>query len=587
MNVPRRGIGDATVKPLLEECEKGGMSLWDLLLKHCRGERLIKANLKKSIELKINGELIRFIGSIRRRLDEPTGEKSPSIVDMIQQVLTHIKFEQYLQDQYPQEHEQRWANVQEFVTLASDFVRDQSQIEEALPEIEGVDQVNETDLLGRFLANVSLASDAQTGDKGEGGKPMVTISTIHAAKGLEWPVVFIPAAYEGSIPHSRSEDSDEERRLLYVAMTRAKALLYLSCSTLSAKQENATLSRFLSSIPENQFAKKGPSFQRQTLTALGSILQREVPSDSAIYMEMPLQFNIEDDKYPTDPLQSVDKARERSNGYKNFGSDASRVKRARKYSNEFGNDKLAEQQWRKEYSTTMEKSSDFTISSLPGFVTAGAHKMAIAAVEALAPPPEDKTPKIQKQTTKRPVGQTSLLGFVKTDSKQLSGTTMAALATSGSNVFLAARNQDNVLQNRLVANQLASAAAAASQAPSIDPALAGHRLGGVKRPFRPAPHVSPDRGPGLPKRQHSSISGSPQKTSSGGAFIPAKVNHEGEADASEMGPTRPASILHTTTQSIGQGTLGIKRPASLGRLAGMAPLDRLRKPFKPLTMNRQ
>lgn len=59
--------------------------------------------------------------------------------------------------------------------------------------------------------------------------------------GLEWPVVFIPAVYEGSIPHSRAEDKDEERRLLYVAMTRAQALLYMSCPVRNSQKGNALL----------------------------------------------------------------------------------------------------------------------------------------------------------------------------------------------------------------------------------------------------------------------------------------------------------------------------------------------------------
>jgi len=54
--------------------------------------------------------------------------------------------------------------------------------------------------------------------------------------GLEWPIVFIPAVYQGSIPHSRAEDTDEERRLLYVAMTRAQALLYMSCPVKNSQK---------------------------------------------------------------------------------------------------------------------------------------------------------------------------------------------------------------------------------------------------------------------------------------------------------------------------------------------------------------
>ena len=114
------------------------------------------------------------------------------------------------------------------IEKGEDFVE-----EEILPEIEGLEQrvvnVNE-DALTLFLANIALSSEVQQkqDENSEEVQQNVTISTIHAAKGLEWPVVFIPACYEGSIPHSRAEDTDEERRLLYVGMTRAQALLYLS-----------------------------------------------------------------------------------------------------------------------------------------------------------------------------------------------------------------------------------------------------------------------------------------------------------------------------------------------------------------------
>ena len=109
--------------------------------------------------------------------------------------------------------------------------------------IEDLEQTTSTvaeEALSKFLANVALATEIQREDESDEGsstpQSRVTISTIHAAKGLEWPVVFIPSAYEGSIPHCRAEDTDEERRLLYVAMTRAQALLYMSCPVKNSQK---------------------------------------------------------------------------------------------------------------------------------------------------------------------------------------------------------------------------------------------------------------------------------------------------------------------------------------------------------------
>uniref|UniRef100_L2FGL1 DNA 3'-5' helicase n=1 Tax=Colletotrichum fructicola (strain Nara gc5) TaxID=1213859 RepID=L2FGL1_COLFN len=309
INVPRRGIGDATIKSLLEEAESAKLSVWSLLNKHCRGDRTAKTNIKKAMEQKISGELIRIISGIRRKIEEPpTGSTYYHLVDMIESLLNQLNFQKYLQENYPEDHEARWANVQEFISLAGDFMRDLSATadEDRLPEVDGVQQVQENDALGRFLANVSLASDAQKGDTE--GKPLVTISTIHAAKGLEWPVVFVPAVYNGSIPHARSEDMDEERRLLYVAMTRAKSLLYLSCPMYSSSNggnggERTELSKFIPSEIHPYFRKRGPSFEPGVLQEVGRILGREseVPSQNKVFSEMPLMERPEDNLYPENP----------------------------------------------------------------------------------------------------------------------------------------------------------------------------------------------------------------------------------------------------------------------------------------------
>ncbi|KAF7893274.1 uncharacterized protein EAF02_000812 [Botrytis sinoallii] len=151
--------------------------------------------------------------------------------------------------------------LKELMTQAADFQEliSNGYEDESLPQIDGLKQEDASDSLSRFLANVALASEVTKEEDKTHNTPQVTISTIHAAKGLEWPIVFIPGAYQGSIPHSRAEDTDEERRLLYVAMTRAKALLKheLSPQKLIARVDN-DLSLSLCPWPQSTFRLQGP-----------------------------------------------------------------------------------------------------------------------------------------------------------------------------------------------------------------------------------------------------------------------------------------------------------------------------------------
>ncbi|TDZ58414.1 ATP-dependent DNA helicase srs2 [Colletotrichum trifolii] len=559
VNVPRRGVGDATVKALLEEAESAKLSLWTLLTKHCRGDRAAKTNIKKAMEQKISGELLRMVSGIRKKIAEPpTGSQYYHLVDLIENLLSQINFKRYLQDNYPEEHEARWANVQEFVSLAGDFMRDLSATaeEDGLPVVDGVQQVIENDALGRFLANVSLASDTQKGDAED--KPMVTISTIHAAKGLEWPVVFVPAVYNGSIPHMRSEDLDEERRLLYVAMTRAQSLLYLSCPMYSSQSggnggERTELSPFLPSEVHPYFRKRGPSFEPGVLKEIGRILEREsdVPTQSTVFKDMPLMERPEDNLYPENPEDA-------SEGDKN--RQWQRRTKPQMVSASEGDSQL-DASWTT--STTMDKASSFT---LPGFTTASAAQSAMraAAKEASvsgqhAPGPRSLGPR--RGTTKRPADQRSLLGFVKRARSDMSDTVSVSPAASRQ-----ALQELPELPN-LRAKRPASA---------IEMGLDGHKLAAGRLPGRPTFASVGEVGP---KKHYANFSSSPPRQQS-----PGKENEEKDQPPPPI-RERPASCLHATTTTNGFG--GFKRPAALKKEGGIAPIDRLKKPFKPLTIHKQ
>lgn len=572
MNVPKRGIGEGTVQKLHEEARQASISVWALLSKHTRGERTAKTRIAAPMEQKIVTTLLRPLDTIRKKIGESAGPSGApfGLVEIIEQLLFSIEFQKHIQLTYPEDHEQRWANVQELVGLAADFVRDlaQSGEDDILPEIEGLEQAKETEVLPRFLANVSLAADAQTGDKDEESKPVVTISTIHAAKGLEWPIVFVPAVYNGSIPHVRAEDSDEERRLLYVAMTRAQNLLYLSCPVFCSdgKEDSSPsrnqLSPFIEPI-NRAFANKGPCLDRPVMSEIAKALGRKLPSEDEIFRELPTMFSIEDNLFPVDPEQ-------KQNDSTNEAPRAAKRPRLSGPGHQTNGEEIP---WKKEYATTMEQSTAFTVSALPGFVSASTHQARVAAETAVneALKAAEKAEKLKKMAaSKRPLDQTSILGFVKTASSsrssQLPSTSNkppAATAKTGCSQFSLPRSSTSTQPK-----------------PAIEPELATHKLPTgkviINRPARPA------REEEVKKKQYPAFSSSPQRPP------PAEEELE-EADEEPPEPTRAAACMHTTTFTSLPHTgfnRGVKRPPGLRREGEIAPLDKLRKPFRPLTMNK-
>jgi len=129
---------------------------------------------------------------------------------------------------------ERWENVQELIGIAKEY--------------------GTTSGLARFLENVQLMQDT---DSYEANSQRITLMTLHSVKGLEFPIVFIAGVEERILPHERSvsspEQLEEERRLLYVGMTRAKQELYLTCAhnrLLHGEYATNPPSRFLRDIPE-------------------------------------------------------------------------------------------------------------------------------------------------------------------------------------------------------------------------------------------------------------------------------------------------------------------------------------------------
>ncbi|KAJ4420267.1 ATP-dependent DNA helicase srs2 [Gnomoniopsis sp. IMI 355080] len=581
INSPKRGVGDATVKALVEEAERSSLSLWTLLVKHCRGDRGAKTKIQKVGEQKISGELIRLVLDIQKKIKQPPGGRPYGLVDVIDEILARLNFEKYLKDTYrePEDHEQRWANVQEFRALGADFSRESNtEMEEELPEIDGVEQVKDSDVLGRFLSNVSLASDAQKQGQDQDAAAMVTISTIHAAKGLEWPVVFIPAAYTGSIPHARSEDLDEERRLLYVAMTRAKALLYISCplsSTSYSGHSEVELSHFLEPVAKS-FSKIGPDLESARLEAIGRILGRDVPTPQSIYDGLPGGFCPSDTAFPADPTiqdYASDSLRQWTES-----SDQTHRKRPRLGTPRPDTESTEDTAWGKPYSTTMDQRGAFTMSAQVGFVTAGAHQATLASVERAPVVPSNQVSS-QKIKPNAAGGQTTLLGFVKRDYEQYSAVQPATShkGSQQSKMISHFQRRDNTTGPERV------------QGPAIDPTLAHHRIG----PRQSSNHkLSLSTSEASESKGHySPFSSPPPEVPAGGRDTKANddsCSEDSRSVASRSVAPRPASSFHNTTVGNMKRTNGgIKRPAGLAAPRDeAAALQKLRKPFRPLSINR-
>lgn len=305
LNVPPRNLGEVTVAALQDEAKRRGCSIWALLLNSARGTAKVTTKLSAQAAKGVT-EFVNVVLTCRKKISSLDKDSSPPTpADLLDHILKRLQFQIYLKKKYPDDYETRCANVAELRAQTVDLttaLNSNELDEEALPEIEGVKQRNANpsqDTLSVFLANIALSSTAQRTDVEQ--SQCITISTIHAAKGLEWPIVFIPACYTGIIPHSRAEDDDEERRLLYVGMTRAQAMLYLSCPCKNGQSQDTTISSFLTTggVPDT-LGSQGPNLEYYAISQLAAVLQRPCPEFKAVEDGRATIERREDDKWPLD-----------------------------------------------------------------------------------------------------------------------------------------------------------------------------------------------------------------------------------------------------------------------------------------------
>ena len=301
INVPSRKIGDKSKKELQDEASSKGYSLFEWSRRVARGERASAVRLNSSAQQNL-GSFVSLILACRDMLDgRNSAADAPKRV--LNYLIKKLSLKQYLEDNYSEDSESRWANVEELLVQAQDLASafHRNLEDDALPQVDGFQQQQDqggSAALSQFLANISLSSQADALEE-DAIQQRVTISTIHAAKGLEWPVVFIPALYDGSIPHSRAEDTDEERRLLYVAMTRAQALLNLSWPLQQSSHEETALSSFVTQRSVDRlFQDTGPDYKYDLLETIARTLRRPMSSPSVILKDKESLRSTLDDLWP-------------------------------------------------------------------------------------------------------------------------------------------------------------------------------------------------------------------------------------------------------------------------------------------------
>jgi DNA helicase-2/ATP-dependent DNA helicase PcrA len=228
INTPPRGIGRTTIARLAEHADRCRLSLLDA----ARQCDQIDSLAKRAVT-----DVTRFVALYDGLAPGAQG----ALRDLVARVLAESGYRHWLEDSGTEEDRERLANIDELLTAADEFDR-QHPGEENCLEI--------------FLEQASLVADT---DAWEQQSDRVTLMTLHAAKGLEFPVVFVVAVEEGVLPHERSQDNreelEEERRLLFVGLTRAREELQLSYAqyrALRGERRPTVPSAFLLELPREE-----------------------------------------------------------------------------------------------------------------------------------------------------------------------------------------------------------------------------------------------------------------------------------------------------------------------------------------------
>jgi DNA helicase-2/ATP-dependent DNA helicase PcrA len=230
VNVPKRGVGATSMNKIAEYAAMNGMSLFQAL--------------GQVDFIGVSAKAANALDSFRQMIENLTNMQDYlSITELTEEILNKTEYREMLKAEKSIEAQSRLENIDEFLSVTKNF-----------------EQKSEDKTLVAFLTDLALIADIDQLDQQEeesGTNDAVTLMTLHAAKGLEFPVVFLMGLEEGVFPHSRSlmeeAEMEEERRLAYVGITRAEQELYLSNAkmrTLFGRTNMNPESRFISEIPD-------------------------------------------------------------------------------------------------------------------------------------------------------------------------------------------------------------------------------------------------------------------------------------------------------------------------------------------------
>ncbi|WP_413376155.1 DNA helicase PcrA [Alkalihalobacillus sp. 1P02AB] len=231
VNVPKRGIGATTVDKLASYAIANGLSIFSALQ-----------------EIEQTGVTPRAMTKLREFRDQLGHwiqmQDYLSVTELVEDLLERTGYRDVLKNEQTIEAQSRLENIDEFITVTQEF-----------------EKSNEDKTLVAFLTDLALVADIDRLDdeeEEEKKKDAITLMTLHSAKGLEFPVVFLIGMEEGVFPHSRSlfeeDEMEEERRLAYVGITRAEQRLYLTNAklrTMYGRTNSNPPSRFIKEVPEH------------------------------------------------------------------------------------------------------------------------------------------------------------------------------------------------------------------------------------------------------------------------------------------------------------------------------------------------
>lgn len=240
INVPPRGIGPATVQRLTQYAEENGMALWSAM---GRAEHV------PELDTRARGAISEFLELMQRHAYELREASAHGLGDAVERFLEALDLRDHIltADDAPKISARRLENLDQVVRSVRRFADYAEDVDEPL---------------GEFLRSTALVREKDE-DESEAAKGKVTLMTLHSAKGLEFPHVFLVGMEEDILPHRRTleegEDLGEERRLCYVGITRARRKLWMTHAVTRVrygKVDPRTPSRFLDEIPDGEWVRR-------------------------------------------------------------------------------------------------------------------------------------------------------------------------------------------------------------------------------------------------------------------------------------------------------------------------------------------